>query len=184
MKNKTIFLSLLASIIILLGFEISGARLKFGGATLSDSTNQPYITTNKGLVVNGPLKITDSLQLSYAYLEDGGALFWDAPGNNPYIIGSSTDIEARADNFDITTIYGTSLAQFDSANGVFTYLPGYSNNGRGLVKTKVIQSTLGSTTPGNFINIAHGISHNLSKVILIVKSLLSNVQVHSVSLHS
>ena len=50
------------------------------------------------------------------------------------------------------------MATIDSATGVLTYLPGYSNNGRGLLKTKVIQSTLGGTTPGNFLSVAHGIS--------------------------
>jgi hypothetical protein len=74
------------------------------------------------------------------------------------IDGGIDALSYNANAHTIATEAGTSLIYADSTNGVLTYLQGFSNNGRGLLKRAIYQSTLGSTTPGNFINIAHGIS--------------------------
>ena len=56
----------------------------------------------------------------------------------------------------IYTGSGTNLFSLDSANGMITTLAGTRN--RGTLRTKVLQSTLGGTTPGYYLNIAHGVS--------------------------
>ena len=156
-NTKTILLSLLACLLLITGFELGAGRLKFGGATLNDSTAS-LITTNKGFLVNGKLSTSNYADFS------NGVRFGD------------TDITIDDDGLDLryivenggqhilTTKTGTELATIDSATGVSKYLPGYSDRGRGLLKTKVIQSTLGGTTPGNFLSIAHGISA-MNKII-------------------
>ncbi len=156
-NTKTILLSLLACLLLITGFELGAGRLKFGGATLNDSTAS-LITTNKGFLVNGKLSTSNYADFS------NGVRFGD------------TDITIDDDGLDLryivenggqhifTTKTGTELATIDSASGVLTYLPGYSNNGRGLLKTKVLQSTLGGTTPGNYLSIAHGLS-SILKII-------------------
>jgi hypothetical protein len=150
-NTKTILLSLLACLLLITGFELGAGRLRFGSAILNDSTSA-LITTNKGFLVNGKLSTSNYADLS------NGVRFADT---NIYIDDDGLDMRfstATNGSYIFETKSLTTLASIDSTNGLLQYLPGYSNNGRGLVKTKVIQSTLGSTTPGNFINIAHGIS--------------------------
>ena len=124
---------------------------------------------NKGLRVNGLISSTDTIRTSgilrTTELQLTGAspmIYWATYGMN--IDGGIDALTYNANAHTINTEAGTDLLYVDSAGGVTTYLPGYSNNGRGLLKTKVIQSTLGGTTPGNFLNIAHGISA-MNKII-------------------
>jgi hypothetical protein len=152
MKNTKLFIyTLLACLVLWVGFDISAARLKFGGATLNDSTAS-LITTNKGFLVNGKLSTSNYADFS------NGVRFGD------------TDITIDDDGLDLryivenggqhifTTKTGTSLIYADSTNGVLTYLPGYSNNGRGLLKRAIYSKSYNGFTPGNLIEIAHGIS--------------------------
>jgi hypothetical protein len=163
MKNTKLFIyTLLACLVLWVGFNISAARLKFGGATLNDSTAS-LITTNKGLRVNGVISSSDTLRTSgilrSTELQLTGSspqILWTTYGMN--IDGGIDVLNYNANAHTIATESGTSLIYADSTNGVLTYLQGFSNNGRGLLKRAIYQSTLGSTTPGNFINIAHGIS--------------------------
>lgn len=166
-NTKTILLSLLACLLLVTGFELGEGRIRFGSARLNDST-ATYITANKSLIVNGTLKATDSL-IANGILSIG-ALEFDVSGTITFNYGSMIQEDAidqlsyYANGHKFKTEYGTEIGSVDSTNGVLSYLPGYSNNGRGLVKTKVIQSTCGGTTPNTFLNIAHGIS-SLTKII-------------------
>ncbi len=163
-NKKTILLTLLACFVLFIAADIGGVRLRFGTAYINDSTAYTA-SLNKGLVVHGTLKSTDSLTVSgNLFLDDNTYIYWNGLTEDPNILGNGGDISITADELDHFTIYGTNLLNVDSINGVLEYLPGYSNKGRGLVKTKVIQSTLGGTTPGNFLNIAHGISP-ITKII-------------------
>ena len=151
-NTKTILLSLLACLLLITGFELGAGRIRFGSAILNDSTAS-LITTNKGFLVNGKLSTSNYADFS------NGVRFGD------------TDITIDDDGLDLryivenggqhifTTKTGTELATIDSTSGVLSYLPGYSDNGRGLLKTKVLQSTCGATTPGTGLTINHGITN-------------------------
>jgi hypothetical protein len=164
MKNTKLFIyTLLACLILWVGFDISAARLKFGSATLNDS-NSLYITSNKGFAVNGALRVSDTLRLSNMLRTpeinltgSSPQILWTTYGMN---IDGGIDVLAYNSNaHSFNTEYGTVAMYADTVSGLQSYLPGYSNNGRGLVKTKVLQSTLGGTTPGNYLTIAHGITN-------------------------
>jgi len=167
-NTKTILLSLLACLLLITGFELGEGRIRFGGAILSDSL--PYrMTINKGLKVNGALTSTDTITTTGIFrtteLQMTGAspmIYWTTYGMN--IDGSIDALNYNSNAHSFNTEYGTVIGYIDSASGVSSYLPGYSNNGRGLLKRKVVQSTLGGTTPGNYINVAHGLS-SLTKII-------------------
>ena len=160
-NTKTILLSLLACLLLITGFELGEGRIRFGSARLNDST-ATYITTNKSFVVNGTLKATDSLVASG--ILSIGALEFDVSGTITFNYGSMIQEDAidqlstYANTHKFKTEYGTEIASIDSANGLTSYLPGYSNNGRGLLKTKVFSQSLSGFTPGSTLAIAHGIS--------------------------
>ena len=150
-NTKTILLSLLACLLLITGFELGAGRIRFGSAILNDSTAS-LITTNKGFLVNGKLSTSNYADFS------NGVRFGD------------TDITIDDDGLDLryivenggqhifTTKTGTELATIDSTNGVLSYLPGYSDNGRGLLKRAIYSKSYNGFTPGNLIEIAHGIS--------------------------
>lgn len=156
-NTKTILLSLLACLLLITGFELGAGRLKFGNATLNDSTSA-LITTNKGFLVNGKLSTSNYADLS------NGVRFGDT---NIYIDDDGLDMRfstATNGSYIFGTKSLTTLASIDSANGVLSYLPGYSNNGRGLLKRAIYSKSYNGFTPGNNIEIAHGISP-LTKIV-------------------
>jgi hypothetical protein len=75
-----------------------------------------------------------------------------------YIDGGIDALSYNANAHTIATESGTSLIYADSTNGVLSYLPGYSDNGRGLLKRAIYSKSYNGFTPGNLIEIAHGIS--------------------------
>ena len=157
-NTKTILLSLLACLLLITGFELGEGRIRFGSATLNDSLST-RITVNKGLQVNGVLTSTDTIRTSgilrTTELQMTGAspmIYWTTYGMN--IDG----LDYNANDHLFQTESGTAIASVDSANGLTSYLPGYSNNGRGLLKTKVFSQSLSGFTPGSTLAIAHGIS--------------------------
>lgn len=156
-NTKTILLSLFAALLLITGFELGAGRLKFGNATLNDSTSA-LITTNKGFLVNGKLSTSNYADLS------NGVRFGDT---NIYIDDDGLDMRfstATNGSYIFGTKSLTTLASIDSANGVLSYLPGYSNNGRGLLKRAIYSKSYNGFTPGNNIEIAHGISP-LTKIV-------------------
>lgn len=161
-NTKTILLSLLACLLLITGFELGEGRLRFGGATLNDSLTS-RVTINKGLQVNGVITSSDTLRTSgilrSTELQLTGAspqILWTTYGMN--IDGGIDALSYNSNAHSFNTEAGTVAMYADTATGFQSYLPGYSNNGRGLLRTKVVQSTLGGTTPGNNVNVAHGIS--------------------------
>ncbi len=160
-NTKTILLSLLACLLLITGFELGEGRIRFGGARLNDST-ATYITANKSFIVNGTIKATDSLVASG--ILSIGALEFDVSGTITFNYGSMIQEDAidqlstYTNTHKFKTEYGTEIASIDSANGVLTYLPGYSDNGRGLLKRAIYSKSYNGFTPGNLIEIAHGIS--------------------------
>jgi hypothetical protein len=110
-NTKTILLSLLACLLLITGFELGEGRIRFGSATLNDSSTVGLITTNKGFLVNGKLSTSN-----YADFRNG-VRFGD------------TDITIDDDGLDLryivenggqhilTTKTGTELATIDSADG-------------------------------------------------------------------
>lgn len=156
-NTKTILLSLFAALLLITGFELGAGRLKFGGATLNDSTAS-LITTNKGFLVNGKLSTSNYADLS------NGVRFGDT---NIYIDDDGLDMRfstATNGSYIFGTKSLTTLASIDSTNGVLSYLPGYSGNGRGLLKRAIYSKSYNGFTPGNNIEIAHGISP-LTKIV-------------------
>lgn len=150
-NTKTILLSLLACLLLVAGFELGEGRIRFGGAIFSDSISS-IVTLNKGFLANGKLKTSDYADFNNGirfadtniYIDDDGLdMRFSVATNGSYIFGTKS----------LTT-----LASVDSTNGVLTYLPGYSNNGRGLLKRAIYSKSFSGFTPGNNMEIAHGIS--------------------------
>lgn len=156
MKNTKLFIyTLLACLVLWVGFDISAARLKFGGATLNDSTAS-LITTKKGFLVNGKLSTSNYADFS------NGVRFGD------------TDITIDDDGLDLryivenggqhifTTKTGTELATIDSAGGA-----GFRQiQGRGLVYEKLVKFATTAASIPTFINSPHGLTG--SKIISVV----------------
>ena len=64
-NTKTIIYSLLACLLLLTGFELTGPRLRWGDAWINDSTPS-LVALNKGILVNGKLSTSN-----YAGLNNG-----------------------------------------------------------------------------------------------------------------
>lgn len=110
-NTKTILLSLFAALLLITGFELGAGRLKFGNATLNDSTSA-LITTNKGFLVNGKLSTSNYADLS------NGVRFGDT---NIYIDDDGLDMRfstATNGSYIFGTKSLTTLASIDSANGL------------------------------------------------------------------
>ena len=149
-NTKTILLSLLACLLLITGFELGAGRLKFGGATVNDSTAS-LITTNKGFLVNGKLSTSNYADFS------NGVRFGD------------TDITIDDDGLDLryivenggqhifTTKTGTELATIDSAGGLEYQVQRGGDYWNGaLLKTKFIRGI--SPTGNSTVTYAHGIT--------------------------
>lgn len=151
-NTKTILLSLLACLLLITGFELGEGRIRFGSATLNDSSTVGLITMNKGLRVNGKLSTSNYADFS------NGVRFGD------------TDITIDDDGLDLryivenggqhilTTKTGTELATIDSAEGI-----GQKVNTAGvwegsLMKFKVVRGI--SPTGNSTVTFAHGLDEN------------------------
>lgn len=163
MKNTKLFIyTLLACLVLWVGFDISAARLKFGGATLNDS-NSLYITSNKGFAVNGALRVSDTLRLSNMLRTpeinltgSSPQILWTTYGMN--IDGGIDALTYNANAHTIATESGTSLIYVDSATGV-----GQKVNTAGvwegsLMKFKVVRGI--SPTGNSTVTFAHGLDKN------------------------
>lgn len=170
MKNTIIGFLFASLFFLIIAADIQAPRLRFGTAMISDSSGQPYITTNKGLVVNGALVAVDTLQTTGVFQTEGIEItgtggYINFGGYNSSITENVDKLDFASDEYSFATTSGAqALLTLDSADGTGNYLKGYSTSGRGMMRTKVVQSTCGGTTPGNYLNIAHGIS-SLTKVI-------------------
>lgn len=167
MKNTKLFIyTLLACLVLWVGFDISAARLKFGGATLNDSTAS-LITTNKGLRVNGVISSSDTLRTSgilrSTELQLTGSspqILWTTYGMN--IDGGIDVLNYNANAHSLNTEYGTVIGYVDSASGA-----GFRQiQGRGLVYNKLVKFATTSATLPAFINASHGLTG--SKIISVV----------------
>lgn len=151
-NTKTILLSLLACLLLITGFELGEGRIRFGSATLNDSSTVGLITTNKGFLVNGKLSTSNYADFS------NGVRFGD------------TDITIDDDGLDLryivenggqhilTTKTGTELATIDSAEGI-----GQKVNTAGvwegsLMKFKVVRGI--APTGNSTVTFAHGLDEN------------------------
>lgn len=168
MKNKTFLFTILASLILILGFEISAGRIRFGAAYFNDSTSS-IMTGNKNTLINGEITARDSIDAGSHLRADDifldlvtPSIQWNLYGMN--ITGGLDQLEYNATAHYFSTETGTTLLGVDSANGVLTYLPGYSGNGRGLLKRAIYSKSYNGFTPGNNIEIAHGIAP-LTKIV-------------------
>jgi len=118
-------------------------------------------------LINGQIIARDSIDAGAQLSTD--AIFFNTLGGvinfggyNSYIQEDVNKLYYATTTHKFTTPTGTDLLTIDSANGLLRYEPIYGS--RGLIKTKYLQSTLGGTTPNNYLNIAHGIS-DLNQVI-------------------
>jgi hypothetical protein len=166
MKNTKLFIyTLLACLVLWVGFDISAARLKFGGATLNDSTAS-LITTNKGLRVNGVISSSDTLRTSgilrSTELQLTGSspqILWTTYGMN--IDGGIDVLNYNANAHSLNTEYGTVIGYVDSASGA-----GFRQiQGRGLVYNKLVKFATTSATLPAYINASHGLASVGSKII-------------------
>jgi len=150
-NTKTILLTIFACLVLITGFEIGSGRIRFGNAYFNDSTAL-YITSNKGLIVNGPVKTSDSLILT-----DYQAIIWDGL-TDLNIVGYGGVIESYATQYINKTTYGTSLSQLDSNSGFARYISGAQAYGSTLVYEKVIKGVTASAVNGTQ-TYAHGITN-------------------------
>jgi hypothetical protein len=164
-NTKTILLSLLACLLLITGFELGAGRLKFGNATLNDST-AVYITTNKGLIVNGALVAIDTLQTSGLFQAESiempglsGTITFG--GYDSYIQEAVDELNFYSDGFNFETSSGAqSLLTLDSASGMGYLIPGvtgYRGSGT-LLRQKLIRG-ITATTVNGAQTYAHGLTN-------------------------
>lgn len=166
MKNKTFFLTILASVILILGFEISAGRIRFGAAYWNDSTTS-IITGNKNALINGQIIARDSIDAGAQLSTD--AIFFNTLGGvinfggyNSYIQEDVNKLYYATTTHKFTTPTGTDLLTIDSANGFSRYEPGLGWGGN-LVKTKLVKFATTSGSLPAWIASAHGLTG--SKII-------------------
>ncbi len=161
-NNKLVLWALLASVILILGFEISAGRIRFGAAYWNDSTTS-IITGNKNMLVNGEVTARDSidagngLRTDEIYL-DGvtPALQWNTYGMN--ITGGLDQLEYNANAHYFATEYATTLFGADSANG-FSYInPNIGWGGDKRIKTKLVKFATTSGSLPAYVLSAHGLT--------------------------
>ena len=158
-NTKTILLSLLACLLLITGFELGEGRIRFGSATLNDSSTVGLITMNKGLRVNGLISSTDTIRTSgilrTTELQLTGAspqIYWTTYGM--YIDGSIDALTYNANAHAIATESGTSLIYTDSTNGTGLHqIPG-----RGLVYNKLVKFATTSASLPAYVNFPHGLT--------------------------
>lgn len=153
-NTKTILLTIFACLLLITGFEIGAGRIRFGNAYFNDSTAL-YITSNKGLIVNGPLKTSDSLILS-----DYQAIHWDALVD-AFILAYSGTMELTASEFKFQTSSQNTVLTADSTNGVAFKPDGINSIGWGSepkLRTKFIRGV--APTGNSTVTFAHGLTDN------------------------
>jgi hypothetical protein len=162
-NTKTILLSLLACLLLITGFELGEGRIRFGSATLNDSSTVGLITMNKGLRVNGLMSSTDTIRTSgilrSTELQLTGAspqIYWTTYGM--YIDGSIDALNYNANQHLFQTESATTLMNIDSATGV-----GQKVNTAGvwegsLMKFKVVRGI--APTGNSTVIFAHGLDEN------------------------
>ena len=151
-NTKTILLTIFACLVLITGFEIGSGRIRFGNAYFNDSTAL-YITSNKGLIVNGPVKTSDSLILT-----DYQAIIWDGL-TDLNIVGYGGVIESYATQYINKTPYGTTVSQLDSIYGFAGKIEGLASIGWGsgpTIRTKLIRGV--SPTGNSTVTYAHGVT--------------------------
>ena len=149
-NTKTILLSLLACLLLITGFELGEGRIRFGSATLNDSSTVGLITMNKGLRVNGLMSSTDTIRTSgilrSTELQLTGAspqIYWTTYGM--YIDGSIDALNYNANQHLFQTESATTLMNIDSATGVGIKINSGANFTGSLVKTKLIKGITPAT---------------------------------------
>ena len=153
-NTKTILLTIFACLVLITGFEIGSGRIRFGNAYFNDSTAL-YITSNKGLIVNGPLKTSDSL-----VLDDYQSIAWN--GAIPTRIESyAGSMETYANDWRMRTVAGNKLIAADSIYGVGLKPAGMDAIGWGSepkLRTKFIRGV--APTGNSTVTFAHGLTDN------------------------
>ena len=161
-NTKTILLSLLACLLLITGFELGEGRIRFGSATLNDSSTVGLITMNKGLRVNGLMSSTDTIRTSgilrSTELQLTGAspqIYWTTYGM--YIDGSIDALNYNANGHSFNTESVTPLLTIDSVNGLeYQVQKGGDYWNGALLKTKFIRGI--SPTGNSTVTYAHGIT--------------------------
>ena len=149
-NTKTILLSLLACLLVITGFELGAGRLKFGNATLNDSTSA-LITTNKGFLVNGKLSTSNYADLS------NGVRFGDT---NIYIDDDGLDMRfstATNGSYIFGTKSLTTLASIDSTNGLSHKVATSNGSWNGAnIAYKFLRTV--APTGNSTVTVAHGLT--------------------------
>ena len=133
---------------------------------ISDSSGQPYITMNKGLVVNGALVAVDTLQTTGLFQTEGIEItgtggFINFGGYSSSITENVDKLDFVSDEFSFSTTSGAqSLLTLDSADGTGMHIQGISGY-RGnstLLRTKLIRG-ITATTVNGAQTYAHGLTN-------------------------
>jgi len=154
---KTILLSLLACLLIVAGFDLGAGRIRFGDATLNDSTSS-LVTMNKGLKVNGALRTGDSLTADGVILTDYSGITWDG-ANDLVVSGEAGALVVRGSSTHaIYTGSGTNLLSIDSTTGIEYRIENMGGiwSGTSRVGQKLIRGV--APTGNSTVTFAHGIT--------------------------
>ena len=150
-NTKTIIYSLLACLLLLTGFELTGPRLRWGDAWINDSTPS-LVALNKGILVNGKLSTSN-----YAGLNNG-VRFADT---DIYIDDDGLDLRYSVEtngSHIFSTKSLTTLMTVDSIYGFARYISGAQAYGSTLVYEKLVKGVTASAVNGTQ-TYAHGITN-------------------------
>lgn len=163
MKNTIIGFLFASLFFLIIAADIQAPRLRFGTAMISDSSGQPYITTNKGLVVNGALVAVDTLQTTGLFQAESiempglsGTITFG--GYDSYIQEAVDELNFYSDGFNFSTSSGAAaLLTLDSADGIGYHPKRNDASWTGnLLRTKFIRGV--SPTGNSTVTYAHGIT--------------------------
>ena len=130
-NTKTIIYSLLACLLLLTGFELTGPRLRWGDAWINDSTPS-LVALNKGILVNGKLSTSN-----YAGLNNG-VRFADT---DIYIDDDGLDLRYSVEtngSHIFSTKSLTTLMTVDSIYGFARYVSGAQAYAHGITNGRIV----------------------------------------------
>jgi len=163
MKNTIIGFLFASLFFLIIAADIQAPRLRFGTAMISDSSGQPYITTNKGLVVNGALVAVDTLQTTGIFQADaieltgiGGSISFGGYSSN---INEGVDVlNLTSDAFTFSNVSGTTaIISADSTEGMGFHPKRNDASWTGnILRTKFIRGV--APTGNSTVTFAHGIT--------------------------